>query len=118
MKSKDNDEYLLELILGYCEDIEEALELFGNDYEIFMKCVPFQNACTMPIFQIGELCKRISDDLKEENPQIDWRGLCGIRDIFAHQYLNLDVEITWDMMETELPQIKKFCKNRKQNTKK
>ena len=44
----------------------------------------------MPILQIGEMCKLISAEMRESNPQIDWSGWCGIRDIMAHQYTNLD----------------------------
>ena len=45
-------------------------------------------------------------DLRDESNEIDWRGWCGIRDIIAHQYTNLDYEKTWDVIKLDLPKLK------------
>lgn len=84
----------------------EACEMFGNEYNKFVKCSVFQNACCMCILQIGELCKVISEDLRLQEKQISWKAWCGIRDIFAHQYSNLDYQSAWDTIQSDLPELR------------
>lgn len=55
MKSKDV--IILKKILDYCRQLDEACDMFDNDYNNFIRNSVFQNACCMCILQIGELCK-------------------------------------------------------------
>lgn len=61
----------------------------------------------MCILQIGELCKVISDELRMQEKTIPWKEWCGIRDVFAHQYSNLDYESAWGTIQRDLPELKK-----------
>lgn len=74
------------------DQIEEVCDMFDNNYKSFIASSVYQNACCMCILQIGELCKVISEELKIEEPLIPWKEWCGIRDVFAHQYFNLDYQ--------------------------
>lgn len=105
MKSKDI--IILKKILDYCKQVNEACDMFSNSYDTFLTSSVFQNACCMCILQIGELCKLVTDELKEEEKIIPWRSWCGIRDIFAHQYYNLDFESAWDSIQNDLPELQK-----------
>lgn len=104
MKSKDS--VILKKILGYCDQIKEACDMFDNDYKNFESSSVFQNACCMCILQIGELCKLVSEELKVEEPLISWKEWCGIRDIFAHQYSNLDIQSAWETIQNDVPELK------------
>lgn len=104
MKSKDI--IVLKKILDYCQQLEEACNMFENDFDKFVNVSVFQNACCMCILQIGELCKVVSEELKTEEKAIPWKEWCGIRDVFAHQYSNLDHQSAWDTIQTDLPQLK------------
>ena len=86
--------------------MSEACEMFGNDYDKFINVSVFQNACCMCILQIGELCKVVSDDLRMTEKNIPWKEWCGIRDVFAHQYSNLDHQSAWDTIQNDLPELK------------
>ena len=48
----------------------------------------------------------ISDNLREKENGIPWKKWCGIRDIFAHQYSNLDYQSAWDTIQNDLPELK------------
>lgn len=48
----------------------------------------------------------ISDELRREQNNIPWRQWCGIRDVFAHQYSNLDYQSAWDTIQVDLPGLK------------
>lgn len=102
---KNKDIIILQKILDYCKQVKEACTMFDNSYEKFVSVSVFQNACCMCILQIGELCKVVSDELRESEKQIPWKAWCGIRDIFAHQYSNLDYQSAWDTIQADLPEL-------------
>ncbi len=102
---KNKDIIILQKILDYCRQVEEACAMFDNSYEKFVSVSVFQNACCMCILQIGELCKVISVELREKECLVPWRAWGGIRDIFAHQYSNLDYESAWDTIQSDLPEL-------------
>lgn len=60
----------------------------------------------MCVLQIGELCKILSDEAKDRAKETPWRAWCGIRDVFAHQYSNIDYDIAWETVQTDLPALK------------
>ena len=103
---KNKDIIVLKKILEYCSQVSEACNIFDNNYDKFVNISVFQNACCMCILQIGELCKVVSEDLKREENTIPWKEWCGIRDIFAHQYSNLDHQSAWDTIQNDLPELK------------
>lgn len=52
---------------------------------------------------IGEACKNIPDYIRNQYPQIDWRGFAGLRDIITHQYFGIDYNVIWDTVINEVP---------------
>lgn len=103
---KNRDIIILKKILDYCTQLEEACDMFHNDYNTFVSNSVFQNACCMCILQIGELCKVVSEELKTQEKAVPWKEWCGIRDVFAHQYSNLDHESAWSTIQHDLPELK------------
>lgn len=104
---KNKDVIILKKILEYCNQVAEACEMFQNDYDKFINISVFQNACCMCVLQIGELCKLISKELLEQEEKVPWKEWCGIRDIFAHQYSNLDCQSAWETIQSDLPELRK-----------
>ena len=102
---KNKDRIILNKVLDYCTQCEAAMCMFERSFEKFKSNSVFQNACCMCILQIGELCKVISDELRTSVTDIPWKQWCGVRDIFAHQYSNLDYESAWDTITKDLPTL-------------
>lgn len=102
------DAAILRHMLKYCQEIDEALSHFGNDESLFMENAVFRNAVGMPIQQIGELAKHLSDAFIEDHVQIPWRQIKGMRDWFAHQYLKMDNAVVWEVATVDLPPLKAF----------
>lgn len=103
---KNKDIIILKKILDYCSQLDEACDMFDNDYNNFLSNSVFQNACCMCILQIGELCKVISEELRMQEKVVPWKEWCGIRDIFAHQYSNPDCQSVWETIQHDLPELK------------
>jgi hypothetical protein len=53
----------------------------------------------------------LSDDFKEDNPTIQWRGIKLLRNIVAHRYGQIDYDIVWDICLNDVPELLDFCKN-------
>ena len=56
---------------------------------------------------IGEAVKNIPANVKDKYPDIEWKKIAGLRDILAHEYFGIDLEILWDITENKLPELKK-----------
>lgn len=106
---KNKDIIVLQKILKYCAEIEETCTHFDSTIEEFENNFIFRNACSMCILQIGELCKLISDEMRNEVTDVPWKSWCGIRDIFAHQYSNMDYEVAWETIVVDVPDLKSKC---------
>ena len=75
-----------------------------------MNSSTYRNAVTMPILQIGELSNHLSEEFKQQNKQIPWNEMRGIRNLMAHQYHSVDFEIIWDTSRIDIPALREFCK--------
>lgn len=64
----------------------------------------------MLLIAIGEGVKGV-DKLTDKKllsfyPEMDWKGVMGMRDIIAHHYFDLDAEIVYDVIKHYLPKLK------------
>jgi uncharacterized protein with HEPN domain len=64
-----------------------------------------QRAFLRSLEVIGEAVKNISEDLKEDHPEIEWRKIAGLRDKLIHHYFEVDWEIVWDVAIGRIPSI-------------
>lgn len=53
-----------------------------------------------------EATKHLSKPLKEQYPDIPWRNIAGLRDILIHNYMGVDLESVWNVIENDLPSLK------------
>jgi uncharacterized protein with HEPN domain len=51
--------------------------------------------------------KRLSKPLKEQYPKVPWRNIAGLRDVLIHDYMGVDLESVWNVVENDLPPLKK-----------
>ena len=56
---------------------------------------------------IGEAAKHISEDLRKQLPDIEWRKASGLRDMLARAYFGIDNDILWDVVQKKVPQLSK-----------
>lgn len=98
MKSKDI--LILQKILNYIYEIQD----FVKDYtkEKFEKDRKTINACVFNLSQIGELVTKLSKSVLEENMQIEWRGLKGLRNRIVHDYDGVNLDMVWGFLNEEL----------------
>ncbi len=104
-----SDALLLKAIIRYCDDILDDLSYYGNDEEVFNEEIRFQHSCSFCLFQIGEHTKRLSESIKNDNPQVNWRGISGLRDIIGHAYGDARLPSIWSTITKEVPVLREEC---------
>ena len=103
---RDKEKRAIERILKYCDRIEEAINRFGDNREIYMMDKQYQDACGLAIIQIGENAKEFDDDFREKYNKIKWSSYVGMRNIFAHNYEGVIDDITWSVIKEDIPELK------------
>ena len=105
----DNDAKVLKQIVKYCEGIENAMERFGSDEEDFLDDIEYQYTCSFCITQIGEMVKRLSAKTTERHQEVPWSKIAGMRDVIAHEYGNVNLNIVWITANERVPTLKSTC---------
>lgn len=86
--------------------IDKIVDYTSDGRDIFYETIIIQDAVMRNIEIIGEISKRISDELKLKNNDIPWRKMAGIRDVLIHDYDSIDMSIVWNVVSNELPMIR------------
>lgn len=110
----------LELIRSSLLKVNTAIETIlersqtihsSNDFLNTPSGVERMESVCMLLIAIGESVKRIdkatNKKLFSQYPEVDWKGVMGMRDIIAHHYFDIDADVVFDVMKNNLPAVKK-----------
>ena len=74
----------------------------GITYDEFIQDSKTIDAVIRNFEIIGEAANRLSDEFKDEHPDIDWHKIRGFRNRIVHDYFGIDFSIVWNIKETFL----------------
>lgn len=97
------DKVYLQNILECIHKIEKYT---SNGEEDFMTSSLVQDGVIRNLEIIGEATKRLSGNFRDQNPDIPWREMAGLRDILIHNYMGVDLRTVWNVVVRELPRLK------------
>ena len=94
--------YLLDIV-NACQKILRFTDKYT--YESLMQDVRTYDAVVRNLEIIGEAAKHISDEIRNQITNIEWRKIAGMRDMLAHDYFGIDNDILWDVIQNKIPQL-------------
>jgi uncharacterized protein with HEPN domain len=99
---KDDKLYLIHI----AECLERIKSYIGTGGKTeFMASSLIQDAVLRNLQTLAESTQHLSDSLKAAHPAIPWRQISGFRNILVHNYLGIDLEQVWLIVEQGLPNL-------------
>jgi len=96
-----------EYIHHILDEIEFILtQISDMDYESFIRIPTVKRAFVRSLEIIGEASKKLPEDVRVMQPDIEWRKITGMRDRLIHDYFGVDYTIVWDVATTKLSDLR------------
>lgn len=99
-----SDEVFIKQILESVEKIESFMAGWGK--ERFLADAKTQSAVILQLTLIGEVSKKISAETKS-TINLPWKDIVGFRDQAIHNYFEIDLDVVWNTIATDIPLLKK-----------
>jgi len=100
---RDPEERLRDILEAIANIERYALrgrEAFENDELI-------QNWFVRHLQIIGEAARALPQETRDRAPDVPWSKIVGMRHIVVHDYFAVDTEIVWDVIERDLPDLRR-----------
>jgi uncharacterized protein with HEPN domain len=99
----------------YLDDILEAIHqirtyLADQNEEAFTKDRKTQDAVIRNLEIIGEAARNLPEQIQKGEPEIDWRKIKGLRNIFIHEYFGINLPIVGDVVQNKLGTLETVCR--------
>ncbi len=95
----------------YIDDIKDSIckiekYVKGITYSHFRKDSKTIDAVVRNLEIIGEAVKNIPADIKKKNSSVPWKQIIGMRNKITHEYFGVDVEVVWETIQKDIPELK------------
>ena len=91
----------------YLRHIRECIRRIEEDVaeggDVFMASHTIQDAVLRNLQTMAEATQRLSDTAKASRPEIQWRAVAAFRNVLVHNYLGVDLEKTWEIVQRDVP---------------
>lgn len=96
------DQIYLQHILHNIANIQRLAE---RGWEVFSRDEDMQAATLHYLQTLAESSSRLSEPAKANHPEIDWTAIRGFRNRIVHEYLAVDLQMVWTIIQNELPRL-------------
>lgn len=95
------------LYLVHIQECIRRIESYtGDGAKVFRADARTQDAVVRNLQILAESTQRLTGEIKQLAPLTNWRGIAGFRNILTHNYLGVDLERVWQIVEVFVPQLK------------
>jgi uncharacterized protein with HEPN domain len=103
--SKRDPKLLLSDILSSIEKIKSYTE--GHTFDTFIEDAKTLDAVIRNFEIIGEAANRLPEDFKDSHEAINWFRIRGFRNRIVHDYMGIDFQIVWTIIDKDLDKLGK-----------
>jgi len=104
MREKPRDK---ERLLHIVEAIDNIFEFVENkSFQTYQSDKILRFAVIKNLEIVGEAAYLLTKSFKQDNTEIEWGEMIGMRHILVHGYYQIKDEIVWATIETELKPLK------------
>ncbi len=94
----------------YLEDILNAARKIlryteGIDFDEFNRNELIVDGVVHNLEIIGEAAKHLPDEARAMMPDIEWSKAAAFRDVIAHHYFGLNIDVVWNVVCNKVPEI-------------
>ena len=100
---KDDSVYLKHIV----ECIRRIEEDTRDGRERFLETHTLQDAVLRNLQTLSESTQRLSETLKAKHPKIEWKRIAAFRNVLVHNYLGVDLERVWEIVQRDVPELKR-----------
>ena len=101
--SKREPKLLLSDILASIEKIKSYT--FGHTFDTFIEDSKTLDAVIRNFEIIGEAANRLPEDFKDSHKGINWFRIRGFRNRIVHDYMGIDFQIVWTIIDKDLNRL-------------
>ncbi|MHC1759914.1 MAG: DUF86 domain-containing protein [Negativicutes bacterium] len=95
-----------ERFLDMLEAIQRIEKYAGRGRKAFVSDELIQTYIVHNLQILGEAAAKIPADQQIQYPDLPWPKMVGMRNVLVHHYFNIDLDIVWQVVENELPELK------------
>ena len=103
MDNVKNDNYYIQKIKQDLEFISKHMKNVDieelNANEVLLDSMLFR------MIQISENARKLTDEFKRTRGNIPWNALYGLRNRIVHDYGNVDLNIVFETLKTDIPDL-------------
>lgn len=99
------------------ECIRRIEENTAGGRDLFLTTHALQDATLRNLQTMSEATQRLSDAIKSTHPEIEWLRIGAFRNVLVHNYLGIDMELIWEIVERDVPKVKLAVAEMLRNTK-
>ena len=71
----------------------------------FIENIQLQDSIIRRLLVIAEAARRVSEATRQTLPNISWQEINGMRNRLVHEYDEIDLNIVWDVIQSEIPSL-------------
>jgi uncharacterized protein with HEPN domain len=90
----------------HIRDCIARIEQYTTEGEsVFFEDIKTQDAVIRNLEVMCESIALLPEEWKNYQPEMDWSGMNGFRNVLAHQYLGLELDSIWNIVQNYLPEL-------------
>jgi len=99
---KDERVYLRHIL----DCIEAIQDYNAQGRDVFLTDRKTCKATLRELQELAESTQRLSISLREKYSEIPWPAIAGFRNVLVHDYLGLNLNRIWEIIERDLPNLR------------